>query len=164
METFYRIAADVTVTLHLAYVAFVVLGLVAVFAGYFRSWGWVRNRWFRGIHLAMILIVVVEAWAGVVCPLTTLEYALREPLAVTADREEQLREGHDREGHPAGAGQVSRAPPITASLRGTWHSSHVARCSSHQVRSAERPLSHLYHRRYRGSYLGKSRRYLYHAA
>ncbi len=80
METFYRIAADMTVTLHLAYVAFVVLGLVAILAGYFRSWGGVRNRWFRGIHLAMILIVIVEAWAGagVVCPLTTLERALRE--------------------------------------------------------------------------------------
>ncbi len=78
METFYRIAADMTVTLHLAYVAFVVLGLVAILAGYFRSWGGVRNRWFRGIHLAMILIVIVEAWAGVVCPLTTLEHALRE--------------------------------------------------------------------------------------
>ena len=78
METLYRIAADLTVTLHLAYVAYVVLGLVAIFAGYFRSWGWVRKRWFRGIHLAMILIVVIEAWAGVVCPLTTLEQALRE--------------------------------------------------------------------------------------
>ena len=78
METFYRIAADMTVTLHLAYVAFVVLGLVAILAGYFRRWGWVRSRWFRGIHLAMILIVVVEAWAGGVCPLTRLEYALRK--------------------------------------------------------------------------------------
>lgn len=78
METFYRLAADLTVTLHLAYVAFVVLGLVAILLGYFRSWAWVRNRWFRGIHVAMILIVVIEAWAGVVCPLTTLEQALRE--------------------------------------------------------------------------------------
>ncbi len=83
METFYRITADMTVTLHLAYVAFVVLGLVAILAGYFGSWGWVRNRWFRGIHLAMILIVVVEAWAGVVCPLTTLEQALRERAGET---------------------------------------------------------------------------------
>ena len=83
MDTFYRIAADMTVTLHLAYVAFVVLGLVAILAGYFRSWGWVRNRWFRGMQLAMILIVVVEAWAGVVCPLTTLEQALRERAGET---------------------------------------------------------------------------------
>ena len=78
MEPVYRIAADLTVTLHLAYVGFVVLGLMAVLVGYFRRWGWVRNRWFRGRHLAMILIVVIEAWGGVVCPLTTLEQALRE--------------------------------------------------------------------------------------
>ena len=83
METFYRIAADTTVTLHLAYVAFVVLGLVGILAGYFRHWSGVRNRWFRGIHLAMIVIVVVEAWAGVVCPLTTLEQALRERAGQT---------------------------------------------------------------------------------
>ncbi len=78
METFYRIAADVTVTLHLAYVAFVVFGLIVVLAGYFRSWNWVRNPWLRGAHLAMILIVVFEAWVGVECPLTTLEHVLRE--------------------------------------------------------------------------------------
>ena len=83
METFYRVAADTTVTLHLAYVGFVVFGLVAVLVGYFRRWGWVRNRWFRGVHLAMIVIVVIEAWAGVVCPLTTLEHALRERAGET---------------------------------------------------------------------------------
>ncbi len=83
METFYRIAADMTVTLHLAYVAFVVLGLVTIVAGYFRSWSWVRNRWFRGMHLTMILVVVVEAWVGVVCPLTTLEHFLRERAGET---------------------------------------------------------------------------------
>ena len=83
METFYRIAADLTVTLHLAYVAFVVLGLGAVLVGYFGRWEWVRNRWFRGGHLAMIVIVVMEAWAGVTCPLTTLEQALRERAGET---------------------------------------------------------------------------------
>ena len=78
METFYRVAADTTVTLHLAYVAFVVFGLVAVLVGYFRRWGWVRNRWFRGGHLAMIVIVVGEAWAGITCPLTVWEQQLRD--------------------------------------------------------------------------------------
>ncbi len=78
MPTFYRLAADVTVLLHLAYVAGVVLGLLAVWVGYFRQWNWVRLPWFRWGHLAMILIVVVEAWAGITCPLTTLEQALRQ--------------------------------------------------------------------------------------
>lgn len=34
--------------------------------------------WFRLAHLATILVVVAEAWLGLVCPLTTLEMWLRE--------------------------------------------------------------------------------------
>ncbi len=71
------IAADVVLFLHAAYVAFVVLGLVAVLVGYVLKWQWIKNGWFRIIHLTMILIVTVEALLGVVCPLTTLENELR---------------------------------------------------------------------------------------
>ena len=78
MPTFYRLAADATVLIHLAYVAVVILGLVAVLVGYFRRWRWVGHPWFRWPHLAMILIVVFEAWWGITCPLTTLEQWLRE--------------------------------------------------------------------------------------
>lgn len=77
MPYFYRIAADAVVVFHSAYVAFVVLGLVLTLIGGLRRWHWVRNAWFRGVHLAMILVVVVEAWWGVTCPLTTLENSLR---------------------------------------------------------------------------------------
>lgn len=73
----YRILADLTVVIHLVYVGFVVLGLVATVAGWLMKWEWIRNRWFRGIHLTMILIVVVEAWAGITCPLTTWEQEFR---------------------------------------------------------------------------------------
>src|SRR5690349_19764639 len=72
-----RIAADLVVIMHAAYVAFVVLGLAAILIGAARGCDWVRNASFRAIHLAMIAVVVVQAWAGVVCPLTTLENALR---------------------------------------------------------------------------------------
>ena len=78
MHTAYRIAADITVTLHLTYVAFVVFGLIAILGGYLRNWNWVRNPWFRWIRLSMILIVVAEAWCRITCPLTTLENWLRE--------------------------------------------------------------------------------------
>ncbi|RLS55811.1 MAG: DUF2784 domain-containing protein [Planctomycetota bacterium] len=77
MQTLYRLAADVTVFLHFAYVAFVVLGLFAVLIGYLRGWQWIRHPGFRGVHLTMILIVVFEAWWGITCPLTTLEQSLR---------------------------------------------------------------------------------------
>lgn len=69
--------ADAILILHVLFVAFVVLGLFAVYAGYFLNWQWVRNRFFRIVHLCAISYVVVQAWLGVVCPLTTWEMALR---------------------------------------------------------------------------------------
>lgn len=73
----YRVLADLTVVIHVAYVLFVIVGLIATIVGGFLDWRWVRNRWFRGLHLTMILIVVVEAWAGITCPLTTWEQEFR---------------------------------------------------------------------------------------
>lgn len=69
--------ADTILILHVLFVAFVVLGLFAVYTGYFLNWRWVRNRVFRIIHLCAIGYVVGQAWLGVVCPLTTWEMALR---------------------------------------------------------------------------------------
>jgi hypothetical protein len=77
MQHFYRILADIVVTVHFAYVAFVILGLVLTLGGAALHWNWVRNFWFHVIHLAMIVIVVAEAWCGIVCPLTTWENSLR---------------------------------------------------------------------------------------
>ena len=78
MELFYRILADIVVVVHAAYVAFVILALPVVFLGWLCKWQWVRNPWFRFVHLAMILIVVVEALLGIVCPLTVWEHDLRQ--------------------------------------------------------------------------------------
>ena len=41
---FYRILADITVIVHVAYVLFVVLGVVAILLGWLRKWQWVRIR------------------------------------------------------------------------------------------------------------------------
>ncbi|MFO1093677.1 MAG: DUF2784 domain-containing protein [Planctomycetaceae bacterium] len=78
MQLVYQILADVVVAAHFAYVMFVILGLLAVLIGRIFQWEWTRRFWFRVIHLAMILIVVVESWFGVVCPLTTWENSLRK--------------------------------------------------------------------------------------
>lgn len=74
----YRLAADALLLLHVLFVAFVVLGLAAVLIGRFAGWRWVRNPWFRTAHLAAIGVVVMQAWLGVICPLTTWEMVLRE--------------------------------------------------------------------------------------
>ena len=54
------------------------LGLLAVILGGYRRWGWVRNRWFRTIHLLAIGIVIAESWLGLACPLTQWENWSRE--------------------------------------------------------------------------------------
>lgn len=72
------IFADGLLILHALLVAFVTLGLVAIYVGHFLKWQWVRNVWFRLSHLIVIGIVVLQSWLGVLCPLTVWEMALRE--------------------------------------------------------------------------------------
>jgi len=73
----YAVLADCVIGLHVLYIVFVLLGQLAVMVGWPLGWCWIRNPWFRIIHLAMIAIVAVEASVEFECPLTTLEYWLR---------------------------------------------------------------------------------------
>jgi hypothetical protein len=77
VQTLYLLAADLTLLLHALFVAYVVVGLILVLTGKVLAWNWVKNPWFRWMHLAAITVVVLQAWFGVICPLTTLEMALR---------------------------------------------------------------------------------------
>ncbi len=72
-----RVLADVIVVVHAAWVAFVVVGMAVILVGLAMRWGWVRNFWFRVLHLAAIGVVVAETLAGIACPLTVWEGALR---------------------------------------------------------------------------------------
>ena len=72
-----RIFADVVLIVHAGFIAFVVLGLLVIWIGYFRSWQWTRRWSFRLAHLIAIAIVVGQAYIGMVCPLTDLENHLR---------------------------------------------------------------------------------------
>lgn len=71
------VLADLLLVVHTLFVAFVVGGQVAVMVGWVRGWAWVRNPWFRGIHLALIAYIVVQTWLGRLCPLTVWEGELR---------------------------------------------------------------------------------------
>jgi hypothetical protein len=72
-----RFLADFILATHALFVAFVILGLFAILFGGYRRWGWIRNWWFRVIHLLAIGFVVAESWLGLVCPLTEWESRLR---------------------------------------------------------------------------------------
>jgi hypothetical protein len=69
--------ADLVLVVHALFVAFVIGGQVAVLIGWVRGWDWVRNPWFRGIHLALIFYIVVQTWLEKLCPLTIWEGELR---------------------------------------------------------------------------------------
>ncbi|MES2997579.1 MAG: DUF2784 domain-containing protein [Verrucomicrobiota bacterium] len=75
---FHRLAADAILVVHFTFIAFVVVGQLFILTGGIAGWKWVRNRWFRAAHLFAIGIVVIQAWIGVICPLTTWEQWLRD--------------------------------------------------------------------------------------
>jgi|SRR5882672_1023686 len=69
--------ADGLLVVHFAIAAFIVGGLILVWAGAPLGWRWVRNPWFRYLHLAAIVFVAAEALVGMACPLTVWEDMLR---------------------------------------------------------------------------------------
>lgn len=73
----HQILADAILILHVAFVVFVVGGLLLIILGNLRRWVWVNSTGFRIAHLLAIGYVVAQAWLGAVCPLTRLEMWLR---------------------------------------------------------------------------------------
>ena len=74
----FRTLADVILVIHLLFVSFVVLGFGAILVGIRANWAWTRNRVFRTVHLVAIVLVILQAWLGRLCPLTVWENQLRE--------------------------------------------------------------------------------------
>ena len=72
--------ADVLLVIHFCIAAFIVLGLISVWSGAVLGQSWVRNPWFRYLHLGAIAFVAGEAVLGVACPLTVWEDLLRGGL------------------------------------------------------------------------------------
>ena len=73
----YGYLADAMVIVHVLYVAYVVVGLLAIVLGAAVRAEWTRNPWFRWTHLLAIAVVGVEVGMNWECPLTTWEYQLR---------------------------------------------------------------------------------------
>lgn len=69
--------ADAVLAVHFAIVVFIVAGLALIWIGAAQRWSWVRIRWLRALHLGAIGFVALESLAGIACPLTVWEAALR---------------------------------------------------------------------------------------
>src|SRR5438270_9605962 len=93
----YGLAADLMVAIHVAIVAFVPLGQLAICVAAPMKWQWARNPWFRFTHLAAIGVVVYEAVYHIRCPLTIWEEKLRGLAGQTFNGSETFlgRDLHD---------------------------------------------------------------------
>lgn len=69
--------ADAILAVHVAVVAFVLLGTLAILAGGPLGWRWVLGFGFRLSHLLLMVFIALQAWLGRLCPLTEWEQALR---------------------------------------------------------------------------------------
>ena len=69
--------ADFVLVLHGLFVAFVALGFVVIWIGYFAGWRFVFDLRFRLAHLLAMAFVLGESLFGMTCPLTTWETELR---------------------------------------------------------------------------------------
>lgn len=85
MPWLYRALADVVVVVHAAYVGFVIVAMLLILLGIVCGWQWIRNFWFRAIHILLIGVVVAESLLGIVCPLTTWEFQLRTAAGQQAE-------------------------------------------------------------------------------
>ncbi len=79
------VLADLIVIVHFLYLIFTVLGELLVITGGFLHWKWVKKRGVRIPHLIAVLLVAMEAFAGLLCPLTSLEYNLRKSAGQPVD-------------------------------------------------------------------------------
>lgn len=78
MHVPYQVLADAVLVVHLGVVCFVLGGLACILVGNIaKVWPWVNALGFRLTHLAAIGWVVLQAWLGQDCPLTTWESWLR---------------------------------------------------------------------------------------
>jgi hypothetical protein len=75
------VLADLVLTLHLLLAVFIALGLFVIPLGARLAWSWIRNRRLRQIHAGALIFVALEAAFGLTCPLTILEFHLREAKA-----------------------------------------------------------------------------------
>lgn len=73
--------AETVLAAHVAIILFNVFGLVAVPVGAACGWHFVRIRWWRVLHLALLAAVAAQALAGRACILTLWQSELEGAVA-----------------------------------------------------------------------------------
>lgn len=69
--------ADLILIVHFCIAGFITAGFLLIPLGAAAGWRWVRRRGLRLAHAGAIVLVALESLAGIACPLTVWEAALR---------------------------------------------------------------------------------------
>lgn len=69
--------ADLLLVIHFLYVFCIIVPVPLVLIGEVFSWSFVRNSWFRNIHLLLVGIMMGQTLLGIACPWTIWEEKLR---------------------------------------------------------------------------------------
>lgn len=69
--------ADTVLALHLLIVLCNILVVPLIIIGGIAGWRFVKLRWFRFGHLALMGFIAIQSWLGETCPLTVWERHLR---------------------------------------------------------------------------------------
>ena len=74
--------SEIVLLFHFCIFLFMVLSFFLIPLGYYQKWEWVKNRYYRLIHLILMGIIFIETILGFMCPLTILENFLRNNIRI----------------------------------------------------------------------------------
>ena len=76
------IFSEIVLLFHFCIFLFIILSFILIPLGYYQKWEWVKNKYYRLIHLVLMGIVFIETILGFMCPLTILENFLRNDIEI----------------------------------------------------------------------------------
>ena len=74
--------SEIVLLFHFCIFLFILLSFFLIPFGYYQKWKWVKNKYYRLIHLVLMGIIFIETILGFMCPLTILENFLRNDIEV----------------------------------------------------------------------------------
>ena len=77
--------AEIILIIHFIIFLFICLGFILIPIGYSLDWNWIKNRIIRLIHISLMGFVTIETIIGVICPLTSIEFLLRDGSKVDSN-------------------------------------------------------------------------------
>ncbi len=74
--------SEIVLLFHFSIFLFIILSFILIPLGYHKKWKWVKNKYYRLIHLILMGIIFIETILGFMCPLTILENFLRNDIEI----------------------------------------------------------------------------------